>query len=71
MCPAHASGGRSICAPHLGTRTFTGVSLDRVRRTPAGAHVWPTQKVMLTESPKHLQRTFNAEAGLPLIELPG
>lgn len=35
------------------------------------AHVWPTLEVVLTESPKHLQRKFNAEAGLPLIELPG
>ncbi len=33
------------------------------------AHVWPTLEVVLTESPKHLTRTTDAETGLALIDL--
>ena len=33
------------------------------------AHVWPTLEVVLTESPKHLSRTTDAETGLALIDL--
>ena len=33
------------------------------------AHVWPTLEVVLTESPKHLRRTFRPELGLALIDL--
>ena len=31
------------------------------------AHVWPTLEVVVTESPKHLQRTTDPETGLALI----
>jgi len=31
------------------------------------AKVWPTLEVVLTESPKHLRRTFRPELGLALI----
>lgn len=33
------------------------------------AMVWPTLEVVLTESPKHLRRTFRPELGLALIDL--
>lgn len=33
------------------------------------AHVWPTLEVIITESPGHLRRKMNKEAGLPLIAL--
>ena len=33
------------------------------------AHVWPTLEVILTESPKELQRTTDKETGLALIQL--
>jgi predicted DNA-binding protein with PD1-like motif len=33
------------------------------------ATVWPTLEVILTESPKHLRRTHDAETGLALIDL--
>lgn len=33
------------------------------------AHVRPTLEVMLTESPRHLRRTMDAESGLPLIDI--
>src|SRR4051794_40759198 len=33
------------------------------------AHVWPTLEVVLTESPKHLRRTFRPEMGLALLDL--
>jgi predicted DNA-binding protein with PD1-like motif len=33
------------------------------------AKVWPTLEVVLTESPKHLKRTFRPELGLALIDL--
>jgi uncharacterized protein len=33
------------------------------------ARVWPTLEVVLTESPKHLRRQFDAESGLALIDL--
>ena len=33
------------------------------------AHVWPTLEVVLTESPKHLQRKLDPETGLALIDL--
>jgi predicted DNA-binding protein with PD1-like motif len=33
------------------------------------ATVWPTLEVVLTESPKHLRRTFRPELGLALIDL--
>jgi predicted DNA-binding protein with PD1-like motif len=33
------------------------------------ARVWPTLEVVVTESPKHLRRTFRPELGLALIEL--
>ena len=33
------------------------------------AHVRPTLEVMLTESPEHLRRKFDAESGLALIDL--
>ena len=33
------------------------------------AHVWPTLEVVLTESPKHLSRSTDAETGLALIDL--
>jgi len=32
------------------------------------ARVWPTLKVVLSESPKHLRRTFRPEFGLALID---
>jgi len=32
-------------------------------------HVRPTLEVVLTESPRHLQRQYNPEVGLPLISL--
>jgi len=35
------------------------------------ARVWPTLEVVLTESPRHLRRTFRPELGLALIELKG
>jgi predicted DNA-binding protein with PD1-like motif len=33
------------------------------------AQVWPTLEVILTESPKHLRRKMDPEAGLALIDL--
>jgi predicted DNA-binding protein with PD1-like motif len=33
------------------------------------AHVWPTLEVIVVESPKHLQRTYDPETGLALIDL--
>jgi predicted DNA-binding protein with PD1-like motif len=33
------------------------------------ATVWPTLEVVLTESPRHLQRTHDDETGLALIDL--
>ncbi len=33
------------------------------------ATVRPTLEIMLIESPRHLQRTMNAESGLPLINI--
>jgi predicted DNA-binding protein with PD1-like motif len=33
------------------------------------ATVWPTLEVILTESPRHLRRTFRPELGLALIDL--
>ena len=33
------------------------------------ATVWPTLEVILTESPRHLRRKFDAESGLALIDL--
>jgi len=33
------------------------------------ATVWPTLEVVLTESPKHLRRTFRPKLGLALIDL--
>jgi predicted DNA-binding protein with PD1-like motif len=33
------------------------------------AHVWPTLEVIVVESPKHLQRTYDPETGLDLINL--
>lgn len=35
------------------------------------AHVWPTLELILVESPRHLQREFDAETGLALIRLQG
>jgi len=32
------------------------------------AKVWPTLEVILTESPRHLQRRFDGETGLALID---
>ena len=32
-------------------------------------HVRPTLEVILTESPRHLQRKFDPESGLALIDL--
>jgi len=32
------------------------------------ARVWPTLEVVLSESPKHLRRTFRPEFGLALID---
>ena len=34
------------------------------------ARVWPTLEVILTKSPKYLQRTYDPETGLALIDLP-
>ena len=31
------------------------------------AHVWPTLEVIVTESPRHLQRTTDPETGLALL----
>ncbi|MGH2344647.1 MAG: PPC domain-containing DNA-binding protein [Chloroflexota bacterium] len=33
------------------------------------AHVWPTLEVIIVESPVHLRREMDEEAGLPLIRL--
>ena len=33
------------------------------------AHVWPTLEVVLTETPEHLRRKFDAQTGLALIDL--
>jgi uncharacterized protein len=33
------------------------------------AHVRPTLELILTESPVHLERKFDAESGLPLIRM--
>jgi predicted DNA-binding protein with PD1-like motif len=33
------------------------------------AHVWPTLEVILTDSPRHLRKTYNPEVGLALIDL--
>jgi predicted DNA-binding protein with PD1-like motif len=33
------------------------------------AHVRPTLELVLTESPVHLKRKYNAESGLPLIKI--
>jgi predicted DNA-binding protein with PD1-like motif len=33
------------------------------------AHVWPTLEVIVTESPRHLQRKTDPETGLALISL--
>src|SRR5947207_4748555 len=33
------------------------------------ARVWPTLEVVVTESPRHLRRKFDAESGLALIDL--
>jgi uncharacterized protein len=33
------------------------------------ARVWPTLEVILDESPAHLRKRFDADTGLPLIEL--
>ncbi len=33
------------------------------------AQVWPTLEVIVTESPKHLQRKMDEETGLALIDL--
>ena len=33
------------------------------------AHVWPTLEVIVVESPKHLQRTYDPESKLALINL--
>lgn len=33
------------------------------------AHVWPTLEVVLTEEPRHLQRTHDDETGLALIDV--
>src|SRR5262245_41427489 len=33
------------------------------------ARVWPTLEVVLTESPRHLRRTFRPDLGLALIDL--
>src|SRR5271166_6490152 len=33
------------------------------------AEVWPTLEVVITETPRHLMRKFNPEAGLALIEI--
>ncbi|NKE70775.1 PPC domain-containing DNA-binding protein [Candidatus Manganitrophus noduliformans] len=32
-------------------------------------HVWPTLEIVVTESPRHLQRRTDPETGLPLIRL--
>ena len=32
-------------------------------------HVRPTLEVILTESPKHLERHFDEKAGIPLIRV--
>jgi predicted DNA-binding protein with PD1-like motif len=33
------------------------------------AHVWPTLELIVTETPTHLQRTYDAETGLALINV--
>jgi uncharacterized protein len=33
------------------------------------AHVWPTLEVVVTEEPRHLRRTIDAQTGLALIDL--
>jgi uncharacterized protein len=33
------------------------------------ARVWPTLEVILTESPRHLERKFDSESGLALIDI--
>ncbi len=33
------------------------------------AHVWPTLEVIVTESPRHLQREYDEESGLALIRV--
>jgi predicted DNA-binding protein with PD1-like motif len=33
------------------------------------AHVWPTLEVIVVEAPKHLQRTYDPESKLALIDL--
>lgn len=48
--------------------------LDLPDGAARGAHlieatVWPTLEVVLTESPKHLRRTFRPDLGLALIDL--
>src|SRR5207249_2172165 len=50
------------------------VVLGRADATAHGGHlvegiVSPTLEVVLTESPRHLHRTFDGESGLPLINL--
>jgi predicted DNA-binding protein with PD1-like motif len=33
------------------------------------ARVWPTLEVILTESPRHLERKYDRESGLALIDI--
>lgn len=52
------------------------VVLGRSDGTTRGGHLLhavtrPTLEVMVTESPRHVQRTFDEASGLPLIDLPG
>ena len=56
--------------PKIHAHTVLGTSEGMAR----GGHllegkVWPTLEVILTESPKHLRKTFDPSVGLALIEL--
>ena len=62
----------------LNERGEAGVHVHAVLGLPDGstrgghlieARVWPTLEVVLTESSRHLRRTFRPELGLALIDL--
>jgi predicted DNA-binding protein with PD1-like motif len=57
-------------APEIHAHVVVGTSEGAAR----GGHileatVWPTLEVIVTESPRHLQRVYDEETGLALIEV--
>jgi uncharacterized protein len=60
--------------PDGGPEVHAHVVLGRADGSTVGGHlleaqVWPTLEVIVTDSPRHLRKTYNPDVGLALINL--